>query len=208
MKTSQLVLLTATFLLLTAGTTLSQEPESTPERLDETKTSTEERNKALARRFYEQVWFSRNTDAVFDLVASEYIVHDTGDSKGVVEPAVKQKNVAEFFWQNGEMTGEIDYQIAEGDLVATRWHWRFKSENWLMTALNLGSEQEIPIINVFRIKDGKIVEIWNHRHDIDTAVANFKFVYGFAAGMIPALVLLVICLILWRRLRKMRRAPA
>lgn len=208
MNRSRLSLSAAALILATAATAFGQEPVITEEPERVAAPSTEEQNKAIARKFYEQVWFSRNTDAVFDLVAPEYIVHDIGDRKGVTEPAVEQKNIAEFFWQNGEMTGEIDYQIAEGDLVATRWHWRFKSDNWMMTALNLGSEQEIPIINVLQIKDGKIVEFWNHRHDIDTAVANFKFVYGFAAGMIPTIVLLVICLILWRRIRRLRKSAA
>lgn len=39
----------------------------------------EERNKALARRFYEDVWFSPNTSSVDELVANEYIVHDIGN---------------------------------------------------------------------------------------------------------------------------------
>jgi len=40
-------------------------------------------NKALARRFYEEVWFSRNPAAVDELVAPEYVVHDIGDEKAV-----------------------------------------------------------------------------------------------------------------------------
>ena len=90
----------------------------------------EERNKALARRFYEQVWFSPNTSAVYELVAPTYVVHDIGDRKGVTESADEQQKVADFFWQNGTMAGAIDYQIAEGDLVATRWQWEFRPSTW------------------------------------------------------------------------------
>jgi hypothetical protein len=74
----------------------------------------EEVNKALARRFYEEVWFSRNPAAVDELVAPEYVVHDIGDRKAVREPASEQKRTADLFWQNGEMSGRIDFQIAEG----------------------------------------------------------------------------------------------
>lgn len=42
----------------------------------------QEQNKALARRFYEQVWFSRNLSAVDELVAPTYVAHDIGDRKG------------------------------------------------------------------------------------------------------------------------------
>jgi predicted SnoaL-like aldol condensation-catalyzing enzyme len=165
--------------------------------------SQEQTNKALARQFYEQVWFSRNLSAVDDLVAPTYIVHDIGDRKGVTEPADEQKQIADFFWQNGEMTGRIDYQIAEGDLVATRWQWEFKPKTWLMKTL--GGDERIPIINVFRFKDGKIVEIWNHRHDIDTSQVNILFVKGLFVGLVPALILVVVTFLMWRRLRRLRK---
>jgi len=163
----------------------------------------EERNKALARRFYEQIWFSRNLSAVDELVAPSYVVHDIGDRKGVTEPADEQKQIADFFWQHGTMTGHIDYQIAEGDLVATRWQWEFQPRTWWLKAL--GGRSLIPIINVFRFRDGKIVEIWNHRHDIDSGAGNLPFVKGLLLGLIPSVILLVISFLLWRRLRKKSR---
>jgi len=167
-------------------------------------TSQEQTNKALARQFYEQVWFSRNLSAVDDLVAPTYVVHDIGDRKGVTEPADEQKQIADFFWQNGEMTGRIDYQIAEGDLVATRWQWEFKPRTWWMKAL--GGQKQIPIINVFRFRDGKIVEIWNHRHDIDTAQGNILIIQGLIVGLMPTFILAVVTFLLWRKLRKQRKA--
>jgi len=183
--TSVLLLL---LLCLPAGTARSQD---------------EDTNKAFARRFYEQVWFSRNPAAVDELVAPEYVVHDVGDRKGVTEPAEEQKRIADFFWQHGNMTGSIDFQIAEGDLVATRWQWNFQPRAWWMKALNLGARRPIPIINVFRFREGKIVEIWNHRHDIDTGFANFLFIRGFGAGLVSAAVLAVVI----RSWRKRRGGP-
>jgi predicted SnoaL-like aldol condensation-catalyzing enzyme len=166
----------------------------------------EEKNKQLARKFYEQVWFSRNLSVVDELFAPTYVAHDIGDRKGVTEPADEQKKTADFFWQHGEMKGSIDYQIAEGDLVATRWNWEYKPHSWWMKLL--GGREQIPIINVFRFKEGRIVEIWNHRHDIDTGFANIKFVMGLAAGLIPSLILGIVAFVLWRRLRKLRRSTA
>ncbi|MEP7147267.1 MAG: nuclear transport factor 2 family protein [Acidobacteriota bacterium] len=163
----------------------------------------EEQNKALARRFYEEVWFKNNPAAVDESFAPTYIAHDIGDRKNSMEPADEQKKIAQFFWDRGSMTGTIDYQIAEGDLVATRWQWYFKPNVWWMKLLG-GSEQHIPIINVMRIRDGKIVEIWNHRHDIDTMQANFIFVKGLVAGLIPSIILLVLMFLMWRRSRRNR----
>ncbi|MGH9788487.1 MAG: nuclear transport factor 2 family protein [Candidatus Acidiferrales bacterium] len=167
---------------------------------------TEETNKALARRFYEEVWFSQNLAVVDELVAPTYVVHDVGDRKGVRESAEEQKRIAEFFWQRGTMTGRIDYQIAEGDLVATRWQWEFHPRVWWGKAL--AGRTPLPIINVFRFQNGKIVEIWNHRHDIDSFPGNLRFIQGLAIGLAPSLVLLVVSVILRRKLRKTRAATA
>lgn len=164
----------------------------------------EEINRALARRFYEEVWFSRNPAVVDELVAPEYVVHDIGNRKGLIEPASEQKRTADLFWQNGEMRGRIDFQIAEGDLVATRWQWDYRPRHPFMKLTMIGGRNPIPIINIFRFKDGKIVEIWNHRHDIDVGfAANVLRVQGFAAGVLSALLVALSARIWrWRRRRR------
>ncbi len=134
----------------------------TPAGLDAT-----ERNKAQARAFYQDLWFSKNTENYADYMAETYVVHDLGDRKGVTEQAVSQKEIADIFHGFGVMTGEIDYQIAEGDKVATRW---FVSLDPSPQALDMGFTpvDRVAIINVFRFnEDGKIFEVWNHRHDTE-----------------------------------------
>lgn len=164
----------------------------------------EEANRALARRFYEQVWLSRNMGVIEELVAEHYVIHDIGDRKGVREPASEQALTAERFWRNGTMSGRIDFQVAEGDLVATRWLWSYEPRTWWMRALMVGGRDPVPIINVFRFDDGKIVEIWNHRHDIDVGfAANFVRAQGFLAGVLFTVALAAIA-----RVRRRRQALA
>lgn len=163
--------------------------------------ATEARNKQIAQQFYEDLWFNNRTDKYSDYLASEYIVHDIGDRKGVAEPAIEQKITADRFWNNGDMAGEIDYQMAEGDLVATRWTWRY-APNTPLGHLMFG-KTSIPIINVFRFNsDGKIVEIWNHRHDIDTGITKIFFVQGLLVGLLAALVIAIYAFRLRLKLRK------
>ncbi|GGY53702.1 hypothetical protein GCM10007148_23760 [Parvularcula lutaonensis] len=65
------------------------------------------------------------------------------------------------------MTGKIDYQVAEDDMVVNRWTMSFEP-NEQGEAMGMFAVKDVPIINVFRFNDeGKIVEIWNHRHDVD-----------------------------------------
>ena len=143
-------------------------------------------NKEIARNFYKDLWFTNHTENYSKYVAPQYTVHDIGDRKGVIENAIEQKNIADFFWKNGKLTSEFDYQIAEGDLVVTRWISGYEPET-LTGKLFIGSNP-IPIINVMRIENGKIVEFWNHRHDIDTN-QTIKFTFrGFLAGLLIALI--------------------
>ena len=157
-------------------------------------------NKEIARNGYQNASITNNTDNYKKYVADQYIVHDIGDRKGVTEPAIEQKNIADFFWKNGVFQSEIDYQIAEGDLVATRWTGSFKS-NTLFGRIALETDQPISIINVFRIKDGKIVEFWNHRHDIDTPQTLKFTIKGFIVGLILALIPVIVALRLRKKLR-------
>lgn len=126
-----------------------------------------ERNKETARQFYQDLWFTDNTDLYSDYVADSYIVHDIGLAKSVMEPAITQKEIADVFHSFGDLTGEIDYQIAEGDKVATRWFVKL-DPNEEAEALGMTAVDGVAIINVFRFNtEGKIVEIWNHRHDVE-----------------------------------------
>ncbi|MEN7342166.1 MAG: ester cyclase [Pseudomonadota bacterium] len=166
-----------------------------------------ERNKALALEFYEQLWNTNNTDRYSELIADEYVIHDIGDDKGIVEPAIKQQEIADFFWSNGTMTVEIDYQLAERDIVATRWIWRFSPES-LFGRVMLGVT-EIPIINVFRFNDdGKIVEIWNHRHDIDTSMTLRFVIKGFVYGVLVMLIVLLLLRSRWKKKLKIISAAS
>lgn len=169
-------------------------------------TSEQDRNKAIARAFYNDLWFSDRTDRYDQYVAPSYIIHDIGGLDGVTESAIMQKEIADFLHAQGDMTGTIDYQIAEGDLVATRWHWRLQPRTFLFRVL--GGREVIPIINVFRFRDGKIVEIWNHRHDVDTALARIPVAMAIVIGGIVALAGWIMTLVLWRKLRAARRATA
>ncbi|WP_026948097.1 nuclear transport factor 2 family protein [Algoriphagus marincola] len=162
--------------------------------------SREERNKEIAQNFYQDLWFTDNTDRYVDYVAEEYVVHDIGDRKGVTEPAIEQKITADLFWDNGSWDSKINYQIAEGDLVATRWEATF-TPSTMMGKLMIGSGT-IPIINVFRInEEGKIVEIWNHRHDIDTPQTMKFTIQGLLIGLVIALIPTIIAIRLKRKLK-------
>lgn len=164
----------------------------------------EERNKEIARNFYRDLWFTNNTDKYDLYVAEEYVVHDIGDRKGITEPAIEQKKVADLFWENGTWDSKINYQVAEGDIVATRWEATFQPTTFFGRIL-FGTAT-IPIINVFRFnQEGKIVEIWNHRHDIDTPQTLRFTVKGLLIGLAIALIPTLIAFRLKRKLKAYKK---
>ena len=162
----------------------------------------EERNRAIAAAYYEDLWFNNRTDRYTEYMADTYLAHDIGDRKNVLEPAIEQKRTADRLWAGGRISGEIQYQIAEGDLVATRLEWRYEPRT-LMARLLFGNAA-IPVINVFRFdEDGKIVELWNHRHDIDTNITILYSLKGFAFGLLIALLVGAYAAVLRRRVRRL-----
>jgi predicted SnoaL-like aldol condensation-catalyzing enzyme len=165
--------------------------------------SREQRNKQIATNFYQDLWFTNNTEKYTQYVADTYVAHDIGDRKNVTEPAIEQKITADRFWENGSWNSKINYQIAEGDLVATRWEATYIPET-LLGKIMYGAGT-IPIINVFRFnEEGKIVEIWNHRHDIDSNMTLKFTIKGFLFGLLIALIPTLIAIRLRRKLKKVR----
>ncbi len=157
-------------------------------------------NKAIARNFYKDLWFTNNTGNYDKYVAEEYVVYGIGDRKGVTEPAIEQKNIADFFWNNGKLSGEIQYQVAEGDLVATKWISYFEPKTLVGSVIDFG-DRPMHIVNVLRIQNGKIVEFWNHRHDIDSSQTLKFTIQGLLMGLFIALIPTYIAIRLRRKLK-------
>ncbi|MGI9552523.1 MAG: ester cyclase [Aurantibacter sp.] len=161
-----------------------------------------ESNKQIALKFYNDLWATNNTDKYAETVSDSYVVHDIGERKNVTEPAIQQKKIADFFWDNGDLEFILDYQIAERDLVMTRWSAAYTPQT-LFGKFFIG-KGHIPIINVVRIKNGKIVEFWNHRHDIDTPQTMKFTLKGLLIGLLIALIPTFFAFRLRRKLKRLK----
>jgi predicted ester cyclase len=120
-----------------------------------------EKNKALVRRFLEEVYVKRDLDAIDELLSSDFVDHSlmpgqVGDREGY------KRSTAELLapWSHTRVT--IDDQIAEGDKVLTRVTIRgIHDRGEFLGLAPTGEEWAITSMTVNRIVEGKIVEEWS-----------------------------------------------
>src|SRR5215207_2179696 len=122
-----------------------------------------EENKALARRFMEEVWNKGNVDFIDEVVASNYVVHDPATPEGMSEGVEGAKQFFEMYhnaFPDTQMT--VDDLITEGDKVVTRWTARGTHQGELMDIPPSGNRVEVTGISIDRIEGGKFVDSWSN----------------------------------------------
>jgi hypothetical protein len=158
----------------------------------------QDRNKALARRFYEEAWFKGNTAVATQIFAPRYKVFDPRGRMGAEESAEAQAAIArKWCVENGDCSkSEIVWQMADADRVATYWIFRQTPRQPLLKVLALVFGQipmERRIINVFRFDNGRIVETTNQRDDLgiyaDMGVINAGIIALFSFGGLMGILL-------------------
>jgi steroid delta-isomerase-like uncharacterized protein len=126
---------------------------------EEAPVSAEEKNKALVRRYFEEVWGKGNLAAVDDFMAADYAEHPRPSGLSPGSEGLKQLNAA---YQSAfpDLKASLDDIFAEGDRVAFRWSFRGTHlGDWLGTPPT-GNHMTATGITVFRIAGGKVVESW------------------------------------------------
>jgi len=119
--------------------------------------STEE-NKVNERRLVEEGWNQGNT-AVFDeLLAADYLGHDT--SGPMYCPAGFKQFYATYRTAFPDTHVTIEDQIAEGETVASRWTGTGTHQGPLMGIPPSGKRVRVTGITISRYASGKIVEAW------------------------------------------------
>jgi len=118
-----------------------------------------ERNKQTVIAFYTRAFNDHDpADAVAKYVGSEYIQHNPDTPSGA--DAFVQ-SAASFIARFPEVSVEIKRVIAEGDLVVVHNLVKMSPEDRGMAGAD-----------IFRLRDGKIVEHWDVRQPIPEMAAN------------------------------------
>lgn len=122
-----------------------------------------EANKALVRRFYEEI-DKGNIDAMDELVAEDYLDHNPPPFPGLPPGREGLKQSFKIFWKATPGYHRIEEQIAEGDKVVTRLTSFGKHEGDLPEAPRTGNDLKMTSITIHRISNGKLVEKWAEKN--------------------------------------------
>lgn len=118
-----------------------------------------EANKALTRRFFEEVWSTGDLSRRDEFLAATYRGHLGGDQ------TLDREGWSAFFRGFREAfpdaTFTVEDQVAEGDRVALRLTMRGTHLGPLNGLPPTGREVTVSGISIERVVDGRIVEGWN-----------------------------------------------
>jgi predicted ester cyclase len=120
--------------------------------------STED-NKALIRRFYEEVFNKRNLAALDDFYSPDHIDHTLPPGLPVGPEGTKQAIVT-MLSGFPDLRITIEDMIAEGDKVVTRFTTHGTQQGALGSVPPTGKRVAVSTIEITRIVGGKIVEDW------------------------------------------------
>jgi steroid delta-isomerase-like uncharacterized protein len=118
-----------------------------------------EENKAISRRFLDELWNRSNFGLVDQLLASDYDGHSSTVIRG---PEGAMEFVPRLRSAFPDFQFSILDQIAEGDKVATRWTIRGTHKGEFQGMPPSGKQIEMTGITIFRIANGKLIEGWTN----------------------------------------------
>jgi steroid delta-isomerase-like uncharacterized protein len=121
-------------------------------------------NKALLRRWFEEVWNKRRTEAIDEIFAADGIAHGLSDDEDqpLRGPAGFKPFHEIFCGAFPDIEVVVEDMIAEGDLVAARCSVRGKHTGDHLGIAASNAPVQFTGMAIVRVKDGKIVEAWNN----------------------------------------------
>ncbi len=127
-----------------------------------------EQNKAIARRWSEQLWSQGDLAVADAIVAPDYIRHDAGDPFPARGPEDVKRIVGMVRQMLPDLRIAVEDVIAVDDKVVVRYTAIATDTEGFMGRPPTGKRISTPAIQIFCFADGKIVESWAVRDDLGT----------------------------------------
>ncbi|MGA7731017.1 MAG: ester cyclase [Chloroflexia bacterium] len=118
-----------------------------------------EENKKLIRRFFDEVWNQGHVELAEEFVADGYVSHNYLSIEALGPEGIRRAVLAQKAAFPDQHT-TIEDLIAEDDKVVVRGRDDLTHVGDFMGYPGTGRKVTVTWIDIFRIKDGKLVEAW------------------------------------------------
>jgi len=120
-----------------------------------------EQLKAMDRRFYQEVWDQGKLDVLDELMAANFDDHDEPSPTDALEGLEHAKHtIMEYRSAFPDVQFTVEDQIAEGEMVVTRWTARGTHTGAFRGVPPTGQRAMTTGISITRVVSGKFVEGW------------------------------------------------
>ena len=120
-------------------------------------------NKTIARRVCEEVFSAQGDLEVADeLFAPNFVGHDPASPEDIRGPDGVKEFASMFRNAFPDVQLSVEEQVAEGDMVVTRWIASGTHQGELMGIAPTGNRVTVAGTSVERIVNGKIEETWDN----------------------------------------------
>jgi predicted ester cyclase len=120
----------------------------------------EEKNKALTRWWWEEVWVKGNVAATDEFMAANYVDHPILPGLPPGPEGMKQA-LTYYRAASPQLQATLDDILAEGERVALRWSARGTHLGEWLDVPPTGQHFTMSGITIYRLAEGKAVEGWN-----------------------------------------------
>jgi len=119
-----------------------------------------EENKAIARRWFEEIYNKGDLVVADDIIGTNFVLHDP-NSPLIRGPEGFKQSVISNRTAFPDIHFTVEDQIAEGDKVVTRWTVCGTHRGDLIGIAPTGEKVAVVGISIARMAGGKIVESWD-----------------------------------------------
>jgi len=119
-----------------------------------------EQNKALVRKFFEEVWSKANVAVVDELLAPDFVDRSLLPGQESSREEYK-RSITEFHAAFSFADLTIEAQIAEGDMVVTKFSMRCIHRGEFLGVPPSGEEATYASIRIHRIVGGQVTDEWS-----------------------------------------------
>ena len=116
-------------------------------------------NKALVRKWFDEVWNKGRTEAIGEMLAPRGVVHGVGPD--MVGPAGFKSFHSAYRDAFPDVRVEVHDMVAEGDKVAFRWTATATHKGGGLGFAATGKRVVFEGMGLVRVENGMLVEGWN-----------------------------------------------